>query len=86
MDKKSFSIENYNNKLSAEYNIKMAKAVDFNLSKINSNYIKVEGTDAHYISDISSTVLIVEKDKFKLSSEIESFDGKYVREKKTTGN
>lgn len=82
LDKKSFLIENYNNKLSADYNIKMAGTVDFNLSKINSNYIKVEGTDAHYISDISSTILLVEKDKFKLSSVIDSFDGKYIRAKK----
>lgn len=82
LDKKSFLIENHNNKLSAEYNIKMAEVVDSQLSTINSNYIKVEGTDAHYISDISSTILLIEKDKFKLSSGIESFDGKYIRENK----
>ena len=82
LDKKSFLIENHNNKLSAEYNIKMAEVVDFQLSTMNSNYLKVEGTDAHYISDISSTILLIEKDKFKLSSGIESFDGKYIRETK----
>lgn len=82
LEKKSFLIENYNNKLSKKYNIEMAKAVDFNMSKINSKFIKVEGTDAHYISDISSTVLLVDKDKFNTSSPIESFDGEYVRGKK----
>ena len=82
LDKKSFLIENHNNKLSAEYNIKMAEVVDSQLSTIDSNYIKVEGTDAHYTSDISSTILLIEKDKFKLSLAIESFDGKYIRETK----
>lgn len=86
LEKKSFLIENYNNKLSAEDNIKMAKVVDFNMSKINSKFIKVEGTDAHYISDILSTNLLVEKDKFDLGLGIKSFDGRFVRQKKNKRN
>jgi hypothetical protein len=84
LEKKSFLIEIYNNKLSSDFNIKMAEVVNFNMSKINSKFIKVEGTDAHYISDISSTILLVEKDKFNFSSSIESFDGEFYRGKKNT--
>ena len=84
LDKKSFLIENYNNKLSTDVNIQMDEIVDFNMSKINSKFIKVEGTDAHYISDISSTILLVEKDKFNFSSLIESFEGEFIRGKKNT--
>lgn len=79
---KSFLIETYNNKLSAEQNEYMCRIVDENLASINSNHVKVEGTDAHYKKDIASTILCVEREDFHDGLFIHSFDGEYIREKK----
>lgn len=77
--KKSFLIEIYNGKLSKKENNSMQKDVNINLSNFNASFLKVEGSDAHYISDISGTILQSKSKEFNFFSD---FTGSYIRKKK----